>query len=137
MSAQNDMYLRFVGPAANPGLGARRGFLQVAGDAARSPETPGVFVNEIDKLRNWFGTYLAKPERFNRTTSKADYRRHTAGISWFKSTAKLHISQAMALKALLDELGYPITVLREKRIRYIVWEDDHQAVAEPFSDTRS
>ena len=127
-------YLRFVGAAKNGGLSSRRGFLQIAGEAVRAPETPKAFVDQIDRLRGWFGSYLAVPPRFRASASKG-WRNDQPGISWFKSTAKLHISQAMTLKALLDEVGYPITILRERRIGYIVWEDEHQVVAEPFAET--
>lgn len=128
-------YLRFVGTVPNPGLASRRGFLQIAGDVARASDTPEALATEIDTLRGWFGTYLAVPPRFKASAAKG-WRNNQPGISWFKSTAELHLSKAMELKALLDDLDRPITVLRERRIGYIVWEDDHQAVAEPFSDTR-
>jgi hypothetical protein len=37
---------------------------------------------------------------------------------------------------LLQENGYPIEIIRAERVGYIVYEDEQQVVAEPFSDTR-
>ena len=56
-------------------------------------------------------------------------------MSWFKASAKEHISKAFELKSVLEENGYAIEVLKESRLGYVVYEDDYQVVAEPFSDT--
>ncbi len=41
------------------------------------------------------------------------------------------------LKAILESNGCPVTVIREDRIGYVVHEDEFQAVAEPFADTKT
>ena len=41
------------------------------------------------------------------------------------------------LKRIAEEHGFLITVIRADRIGYVVYEDEFQAVAEPFSDTRT
>lgn len=56
-------------------------------------------------------------------------------MSWFKPTALDHIGIAFELKPVMENKGFPIEVLKEKRLGYVVYEDDHQIVAEPFSDT--
>jgi hypothetical protein len=40
------------------------------------------------------------------------------------------------MKLLLEENGYPVDVLKSKRLGYILFEDEYQIVAEPFSDTQ-
>lgn len=45
------------------------------------------------------------------------------------------LAHAHDLTALLMENGYPITILRTERIGYVIYEDAHQVVAEPFADT--
>jgi len=62
---------------------------------------------------------LAVPTRFNRTTSKAHYRRNATGISWFRDSAHEHITR-------IHDLA---------RIGFVVYEDEHQVVAEPFANT--
>lgn len=136
MSAKTLSYLRFVGPAQNPGLAARKGILKVAYEAMRNPDLAAGMHDDINDLIIWFERNLKVPPKF-RTSASKGWRQHQPGLSWFKSTATTHVAKAMELKALLDDRGYPITVLRETRIGYIVWEDDHQAVAEPFADTRT
>ena len=41
------------------------------------------------------------------------------------------------LKYILEANGYHVMLIREERIGYIVYEDDLQVIAEPFSDRRS
>lgn len=50
-------------------------------------------------------------------------------LSWFKPTAREHISNMRALAAILDAHGITVDVLREQRPGYIVYEDEHQVVA--------
>ena len=42
-----------------------------------------------------------------------------------------------ALKVLLERYGHFVDVLQESHIGYVVWEDAHQVIAEPFKDTRT
>ena len=86
---------------------------------------------------NWFDEHLDTPDRFNRTRSKGFDRRNTKGISWFRETATEHVSRMHALRRILEAHGYPVTVVRETRLGYVVYEDDVQVVAEPFADTRT
>jgi len=37
---------------------------------------------------------------------------------------------------LLEENSFAVRVFRSRRVGYIVYEDEHQVVAEPFSDVR-
>ena len=39
-------------------------------------------------------------------------------------------------QALLESYGFAVQMLREKRPGYVVYEDQHQVVAYPFSETR-
>ena len=114
---------------------AREGFLQAAGTLADNELTDRFIMERIDSLRVWFCDNLELPERFSKTTSKGYYRRETKGLSWFKPSAKKHISKAFELKGILEECGYEVEVLKESRIGYVVYEDEYQVVAEPFADT--
>jgi hypothetical protein len=41
------------------------------------------------------------------------------------------------IKTTLEKFGHPVTMLTESRIGYVVYEDELQVVAEPFSDTQT
>ena len=86
----------------------------------------------LEGLLAWFRANLAVPQRFNSSRSKGYYRKKTAGISWLKPTAGEHIAQMRALVAILEDNGYHVSQITTDRPGYIVFEDDHQVVAEPF-----
>jgi hypothetical protein len=86
----------------------------------------------LENLLAWFGTNLATPQRFNTSRSKGYYRRKSAGISWLKPTAAEHIAKMRALVAILEKNGYLVSQITTDRPGYVVFEDDHQVVAEPF-----
>jgi hypothetical protein len=41
------------------------------------------------------------------------------------------------MKDILEAHGHPVKMLREARVGYVIYEDDFQVVAEPFSDTHT
>ncbi len=129
------MYLRFVYMKSVAGLRAREGIFQAAGELADDPLTDPVVVDRVDRLRIWFADNLDLPGRFSKTSSKGYFDKDTKGLSWFKPSAREHIARAFELKSILDEYGYAIEVLKTCRIGYVVYEDEHQIVAEPFADT--
>lgn len=131
------MYLRFVCAKLVEGMTAREGFFQAAAELANNPLTDQLVVERVDALRHWFADHLDLPDRFSKSRSKGYYRKETKGLSWFKPSATEHIAKAFELKSILDEYGFAIDVIKEDRIGYVVFEDEYQVVAEPFSDTSS
>ena len=129
--------LRFVVSIVDPDSGVPAGLFQVAHKLRDSLE---VSANDRQLLRDelvWFNENLAEPDRLNRSSSKGFYRRRTRGIAWFRDTASECISRMHELKRILEAYGYHVDVIREDRIGYVVYEDDLQVIAEPFSDTRT
>jgi hypothetical protein len=55
-------------------------------------------------------------------------------LSWFKDTAFDHIAKIRELVAILENHGAYVRMLKAKRVGYVVYEDEFQIVAEPFSD---
>ena len=130
------MFHRFVCPGYVDGMDARKGFFSVAYEMERLPELDQHTLGRLEETLHWFRQNLPIPARFNRSKSKGFYRRTaTRGLSWFKPTAEEHLAKAFALAALLEENGYAVEVLRTSRPGYIVYEDQYQVVAEPFSDS--
>ena len=128
-------YLRFVRPNTIENLGAREGFFCAAYEL-RSVHILEDYVSEqLEDLLSWFRTNLTIPNKFNRSKSKGYRDKNAAGLSWFKENASEAIGRSYELISLLQENGYPIEIIRAERVGYIVYEDELQVVAEPFSDT--
>jgi len=125
--------LRFVLLRSHPDTGVEEGVFNVAYHVTRKSLIPQVDRQALQDLLRWFETNLAIPTRFNRSRSK--YRRNTAA-SWLKPTATEHIDKMRALAAILQKNGYHVSQITTDRPGYVVFEDDHQLVAEPFRDER-
>ena len=54
----------------------------------------------LEELRTWFNRNLEKPSRFT-NAKPPHYRKRQNGISWFKDSAKEHISKIWELISLL------------------------------------
>jgi hypothetical protein len=101
-------------------------------------DSPSVHEHEREELKailEWFDQNLKTPKRFNSSRSKGHYRRKTRGIAWFKDTSAECMGKMHRLKDILESHDHPVRMIRETRVGYIVYEDDLQVVAEPFSDT--
>ena len=86
-----------------------------------------------DSIRWWFDDNLEKPTRF--TASKPPfYRKKSKAISWFKDSATEHLARVRELVAILETYGVPVRMLKARQVGYVVYEDEHQVVAEPFAD---
>ena len=128
------IYVRMVIPKKIDGFDARAGIFNAAYDLKYRPDVDQVSLNVLLDLLAWFEDHLDEPEKFSRT--KNDWHKDfTRGISWFKPTADQYIQRLWALKSHLEEWGYNIDVLKTTRPGRIVYEDEFQIVADPFSDT--
>jgi hypothetical protein len=87
---------------------------------------------DLTELRDWFNTYLEKPDRFN-----SSERSHAVpvAICWFKSTATEYVSRMHRLCRILNQYHIPTEMIRSTRPGYIVFQDEHQITALPVADT--
>src|SRR3989442_11665710 len=106
-------YLRFVIPHKHLSSGVREGLFQVAGRLAKQGRLSQDEQRRLDDLREWFGTYLPKPERFSRSQNAA--HKNTRGIAWFKDTANEHLKRMRELAALLEEQGIIVEAIDTDR----------------------
>jgi hypothetical protein len=130
-------FLRVILSSRHPDSGVEDGIFGVAYSLRDNPE---VHLDVREQLRAdlaWFEKNLPTPTRFNRTTSKGHYRRATSGITWFRASASECIRRMHQLKRVLESNGHRVTMIRENRIGYVVYDDELQVVAEPFSDTQT
>ena len=130
-------YLRFVVSSRDTDSGVAGGVFKRAYALRAAKEVAPDDRQSIKTVLAWFEKNLVTPTRFNRTRSKGYYRRRTKGIAWFRDTAQEHLSRMHDLKRILEAYGESVELIREDRIGYIVYEDQVQVVAEPFSDTRT
>jgi len=128
-------YIRMVMELQDPDSGKRSGIFHAARLLTDNPETEGYLLEAMKKVLMWFADNLEVPSRFNKSKSKGYYRKVPKGISWFRDDSNTCILKAFELKALIEEAGIPITLIKTDKPGYIVYEDEHQIVAEPFKDT--
>jgi hypothetical protein len=91
-------------------------------------------MESLADLLLWFDCNIEEPDRFNRTKSKGWQRRNSKGLSWFRTNAGEQISKAHWIVALLRKYGHEVEEVRTNRPGFVVYTDEHQVVAEPFSD---
>ena len=128
------MYLRFVIPVLDEHSQRRQGVFQAAYDLRDSGRLPEYQQTELRKLLRWFGDKLEEPERFSRSRRPGA---HPSAISWFKDSAGECIKCIRHICRILEEHDIPVEMIATERPGYIVYEDEHQVVAEPFSDTEA
>ncbi|HEX5410448.1 MAG TPA: hypothetical protein VFZ27_01145 [Terriglobia bacterium] len=127
------MYLRFVVEELDDDSEFELGVFQAAFDLHDKGKLYPYEEQHLDELRQWFDTHLEKPTRF--TTAKPPYyRKRNRAISWFKDSAQEHIARVREISAILENHGVPVRMIKSDRVGYVVYEDEHQIVAEPFSD---
>jgi len=131
------MFVRFVIREIDPVCGVREGVFGIAYELQKACETPEWQAQELKRLLVWFGANLEAPIRFNRTKSKGYYHRNGMAISWFKPEAAEHISKIHEMIAILEDHGYAVEMIKTPNPGYVVYEDDHQVTAIPFSSTHT
>jgi hypothetical protein len=127
------MFIRFVIASKDENSGRRQGLFQVAYQLRASGHMNANDEQRLDEVLRWFDENLAEPERLA-VSSKP--RRKAQAISWFRDAAREHIARMREFQTLLDNYGIVVEMLRESRPGYVVFEDEHQVVAYPFSETR-
>jgi hypothetical protein len=130
-------FVRFVLANLHAESGYHAGLFDAAyacrDDVSVSEEDRHVLTDCIE----WFKKNVKVPDRFNRSKSKGYYRRATRGIAWFRDGADGCIARMHRMKDVLEKNGHQVQVLYETRLGYIVYEDEFQVIAEPFSETHT
>ncbi|WP_333817859.1 hypothetical protein [Tabrizicola sp.] len=115
--------------------GYREGFFCAAYALRNRTDVSEATLDLVKSHLLWFSAYLTIPDKFTSSRRKGQGWRVTRGLSWFRPDATEMLQRSFDLIHLLREEGYQIDMLRSDRIGRIVYEDRHQVVAEPFSDT--
>ncbi len=128
------MFIRFVIASRDEDSGRRQGLFQAADQLRASGKMSDDDEQRLKDLQQWFRENLPVPSRFS--LSPRPHRKAQA-ISWFRDTATKQIAHMRDFQAILESYGVSVEMLRERRPGYVVYEDEHQVVAYPFSETRS
>jgi hypothetical protein len=127
------VYLRFAVEKRDEDSGRGLGIFHAAGELRDHGALEEWEAKLLWELRDWFDLHLEKPDRF--TASKPPfYRKQSKAIAWFKPNAKEHIEHVRQMVMILERHGILIHTYRTERVGYVVYEDEFQIVAEPFSD---
>jgi hypothetical protein len=126
------MFLRFVIHEIDDDSQRELGIFQAIDRLRRRGVLSHYEEQQDDSIGKWFDKNLAKPTRF--TASKPPfYRKKSKAISWFKDIAHEHIAHVRTLVVILQNHGISVRMLTTDGVGYVVYEDEHQIVAEPFA----
>jgi hypothetical protein len=132
--ARPSVFIRFVVKRLDSHSGRRQGLFQAAIRLRESDDITGQDRKRLLALSDWFNQNLERPARLS--LSARPYAKAQA-ISWFKDTSIQHISRMRQFQRVLERYGIAVEMLSTRRPGYIVYEDEFQVAAYPFSDTRT
>jgi hypothetical protein len=135
VALQHAMYIRFTTGKIHDKTLYEVGVFQAAYALKKQGALPDYEEARLCELLDWFSLNLEKPNRF--TISKPPfYRKENRAISWFKDTSTDYIANIRDIVSILNQHGIHTRMIQTDRPGYIVYEDAHQVVAEPFSDSQ-
>lgn len=126
------MFVRFVVREIDSNSGRRQGLFQ----AVQALEDSGALnvqdAKYLDAICDWFSEHLENPTRL---AISSRHHGKAQALSWFKDTSINHIAKMRELAKVLERYGVPVEMIKAKRLGYILYEDEFQVAAFPFSDT--
>lgn len=118
------MFMRFQGYKPNPESASMLGIFQLAFELRDRTDLPDYAYQELKKHIDWLRMHLESP-----AILKED--EHFRAISWFRSDAEAPLEHIWAIKAVLEEFGYHIDLIKTKDPGIVIYEDGWQVVAKP------
>ena len=122
------MYIRFLAEFKNDNDETDTGIFQAAAFLRRSHKTYDYDKQFLLEIRDWFNLHLEKPDRFNKAKRK---NAQNVSLSWFKSTATVHLQKMYEMKQILDKYDIEVTEIMRENPGYIIYEDDYQVSTLP------
>lgn len=126
------MYIRFVVNELDEDSGRRKGLFQVLLELDDEGELNDYERATFREIYQWFLDNLKEPMSFSRSNK---YHAKNVALSWFKGNAQRHIAKMRQLAQILDAKGVVVETIKSEKPGYIVYEDNYQIAAEPFSET--
>ncbi len=128
------MLVRFVIENLDPNSGRRQGLFQAAKSLRDSGLLSRADDDALEELWAWFNKHLEKPDRL--ALSPRPHAKAQA-LSWFKDTATAHIAKMREFSTILARYGLTVQMVKANRPGYVLYEDEFQITAYPFSDTQT
>lgn len=126
------MFIRFVTDQLDAETGQPMGVFGAAYQLLEGDLLPDYSRAEICLTLTWFKTNLPIPDRFSRSRKP---HRQDNGICWFKTQATECMRNIRYLVLLVSEHDVVVRELLTDTPGYMIYEDDSQVVAQPFSST--
>jgi hypothetical protein len=124
------MFLRFVVHARDDRSDQQRGIFTELYRLEREGQLTEPERAWFSEVEAWFNAHLAPPERLQRSARPGAPR---TAVTWLKASAIEHITRMRTLVALLEHKDIVVEELVTDRPGYIVYEDDFQVAAQPFT----
>ncbi|NMR25349.1 hypothetical protein HH219_07360 [Pseudoalteromonas sp. NEC-BIFX-2020_015] len=86
-------------------------------------------LEQVERTMDWFNNHLESPLDYLNTQK---LRKSDVFISWFKISAKKHISKVREFIVLLESKGVVVEQIRTDRPGKIVYSDEYQVFAKPY-----
>ncbi len=118
------MYLRFQGRVPNLGTASKLGIFQLAFELRDRFDAPDYVTRIMAEHLSWLKLNLKSPKVL-------DDDDNARAICWFKSAAQEPLAHIWPMKAMLEDYGYSIDVLKTRDPGRIIYEDDWQVAAKP------
>ena len=126
------MFVRFVIGTRDPSSQVETGLFTAAYQLRDEERLPDYDQARLRELLAWFAEHLIIPAPLSEVPAR---ERRPRAISWFKAEAKEHVQRAQEVAALLGQYDVTVRMVTTNRPGYVVYEDEHQLVAEPFGET--
>lgn len=129
-STVTSVYVRFVVAELDGRSDQQRGIFTAFYALEREGQLAPYELEWFRSIEEWFNDHLKRPDRLTWSTRPNAPER---AITWLKMSAADHVSHMRDLVTLLEHKDLPVEELRTDKPGYIVYEDDHQVAAIPFS----
>jgi hypothetical protein len=124
------MYVRFVVAKRNPRSDQPNGIFTALYQLEESGQLADHELDWFRDIEGWFNKHLAGPQRLAWSARPNAPER---AITWLKLSAPDHVRRMRELASLLEHKDIPVQELRTDRPGYILYEDEHQVAAVPFT----
>ena len=101
------------------------GIFQLAFELRDRRDLPSYAFDELQSNLAWLKLHLKSPEIL-------DDDEHYRAIAWFKPDAHEPLKRVWAIKAVLEEFGYQIDLIKSNTPGLVIYEDDWQIIAKPI-----
>jgi hypothetical protein len=126
------MYIRFIVQESDKKSGREMGLFSAGGILRDEGKLYDYEVKLRKQIMQWFSNNLKVPDV---QASQSNHYTKPLAISWFKSSAKSHISKMREYAEILNSHDVHVKQIVTERPGKIVYEDEFQIAAIPFQDT--